>query len=822
MQIAKFASKINPYVGQVDSEELESPFRLSYTQPETVASQKESETFEAVSSPFKEELLVSGEGGVPEQPLEKDFEFELFASQVHDTEFEEALAELAGGAEAEFSRYTGATQLEQALVQPDFDSKFDQFFDSEYGPMTQQLEMEMDRLSSYLSENIRSDMDFDKIEGIIENFQVAEPELFFGRIKKAIKKIGKGIAAVAKKGLSIAKKVALGPLGLILSKIIGKMKPYIRPFLKRILKAGLGRISPKYRGLVQKALKSLKLGEFEALEMGPTEMFELETYGEPESEDEMSETLVYESPSEEAEVETYYQEFPAVGELENEFDRQMFELAEAELSGSSFEGFTQETFEAGELLTTESETVTLENARDAFIGGLSGESPDVEKLTEDFIPAILVALRLGIRLIGRKRVVNTIAKLVATLIGPLVGKKLASPLSQVIVDVGLKMMSLETSEPASKEQVVASTVANVITETVEKVSEFPQSVLEAEDEVLQSFIQEALMESMANNFPPETLKEESLATRQIPTDANWILRNKGKYKVLSKKYQLALDPGVASRISTLRRGEKLRDVLRRQSWDGKSPISVTVRVFEAVPGTRLSMIAKDYLGKAGSEQLRQILPLTRKAATLLLQAPELAIRKRAVRPTQGRWHYTAGRRFYIVKITKPSTALAPPGMGKAVGKSDEVGVKFIAPKTVLLGIYLNEETSQTMKNLARNKLLVQLSKSLVNLLLEIGSKSIHNLLTKLKIPASITKRIIGLLVKWVEKNLNAKAKELTEKFVKAVERPAQGVTVKLTLELPFSFADLRTLNLLTFGGILRKAVTAAPQAGIEILPGYRL
>lgn len=821
MQIAKFASKINPYA-RVGPEELESPFKLSYTQTEMVEGEKDSEAFEGASTPFKEDFLVSSEGRTIERPLDKDFEFELFVSQAHDAEFEETLAELAGEAESEFARYTGTSELEQALAQPDFEVRFDQFFDSEYGPLAQRLEMEVDRFSAYLNQNIRSDMEIEEIESVIEGFQVAEPEQFFGRIKKAIKKIGKGIAAVAKKGLDIAKKVALGPLGLILSKILSKIKPYIRPFLKRILKAGLGRIPPQYRALAQKALKSLKLGELEAPEIGATEMLEPATYGELEFEDETTETLAYEMPLEESEVEAYYQEFPAVGELENEFDRQLFELAEAELSGTPFEGFAQEFVEARELLTTEGETVILENARNAFINGLSEESPDVERLTEDFIPAILVALRLGIRLIGRKRVVGTIAKLVAKLLGPLVGKNLASPLSKVIVDVGLKMMSLETPEPVSREEMMASTIANIITETVEKVSEFPESLLEAEDEVLEPFVQEALMESMANNLPSATLKEEFLVERQIPADVNWVPRNKGKYKVLSKTYHLTLDPDVAGRISTLKRGEKLRDVLRRQSWDGRNPVNVIIRVFEAVPGTRLSMIARDYLGKAGSEQLRQILPLTRKAATLLLKSPGLAIRKRALKPMHGRWSYTAGRRFYVVKLVKPGAVLARPAIGKAVGKSDEVGVKFVAPKTVVLGVYLNEETSQTIKKTARNRLVVQLSKSLVNLLLQIGSKSIHNLLTKLKIPRFIVKRVIGLLVRWVEKNLSAKAKELTEKFAKAVERPAQGVTVKLTVELPFAFKDLLTLNPLTIGSFLAKAVITTPQAGIEILPGYQL
>ncbi len=374
---------------------------------------------------------------------------------------------------------------------------------------------------------------------------------------------------------------------------------------------------------------------------------------------------------------------------------------------------------------------------------------------------------------------------------------------------------------------MANTVADVITETVEKIAALPNDILEAEDEVLESFVQDALVDSIANNFPSEVLKEEVLTERQVPADANWIPKNKGRYKVLSKKYQLLLTPAVASRIFTLKRGETLRDILQRQGWSGRTPIGVTVRVFEAVPGTRLSLIAKDYLGTAGPESYRNVLPLTRRAATLLLNTPGLAVRRRTRKPTGGRWPYKAGRRFYVAKISQHGVTLPKPmqptqSTGRVAVRSNGVDVKFLAPKTVVLRVYLNEETARTIKTGARNRYIANLSKSLSNQLLEVGSKSIHNFLTRIKIPSVVSRRITGMLLRWVDKNLSIKAKELLEKFIRATDKPAQGVTVKLTVDLPFRLTDLLKLNPLTIASFLAKAVMSPPQAAIEVSPGYRL
>ena len=184
---------------------------------------------------------------------------------------------------------------------------------------------------------------------------------------------------------------------------------------------------------------------------------------------------------------------------------------------------------------SENEALVIDDARNRFMNGLISESePNLQKLTQDFIPAILPVLRVGIRLIGRDRVVNFIASLVAKLLNPLVGKNLSSPLSKVVTDIGLRMLTLETPETVSKKEYMAQMIANIVGETVEKVSELPTTVLEGEEEVLQSFIQEALTESIENNIPYQVLKPSSVKSRKLPRGAIGRIEAKGNINLFPR------------------------------------------------------------------------------------------------------------------------------------------------------------------------------------------------------------------------------------------------------------------------------------------------
>jgi hypothetical protein len=79
--------------------------------------------------------------------------------------------------------------------------------------------------------------------------------------------------------------------------------------------------------------------------------------------------------------------------------------------------------------------IRLRRARRRFVHELQAlrDGDDVTPAVERFIPAVLPVLKLGLKVIGRKRVVEAIGKLVANLLRPFVGPKMSRPLANAIV-----------------------------------------------------------------------------------------------------------------------------------------------------------------------------------------------------------------------------------------------------------------------------------------------------------------------------------------------------------------------------------------------------
>jgi hypothetical protein len=815
----------------------ETPFKLQYLETEAFEADSPS-SYETSSDIFKENLFkedyyqisedenqataMMPDDMMLERQFETDTELALFSSETHEPEFSDFLADLASEAEESFINFTTntgyGTQLEEVLEQPNFESKFDQFFESQYGSLVENINTGIDRLSNHIDQNLHSDMTLEQAQAALESFQVAvEPEQFLG-LGNVLKKVKNVASNVIKKGIDIAKKVATGPLKAILAKI----KPLIRPMLKQLLKKGMGLLPEKYRDLAQKALGSLGLdGELQG-EASAEDVLRLEVIGSYETEAE-GHDILHEGLDAEVEGESIDNELYGINEVEREFDRQVLSIAEAEMYGMANEDLTYETSEYGELTSIESEIVSLNRARDEFISGLTSGSADIGKLTQDFVPAVLPALKLGVRLVGRPKVVDFIADLVSRLLQGVVEKNLASPLSKALVDVGLRMVNLEVPEPMEREQYLASTATNIVTETVDRVSRLPVSILEGEDEVLQSFIQDSLLRSTANNVPPVLLNEDFVADRDLPADVSWIPRNGGKYKVLSKKFAITLDPSVAARLRTWRKAETLLDLLRNfQKWDGKTPVQAIVHVFEGTPATRRSMIAKDYLGGFGRREIRQIIPLGKSAATRLLKEPKLA----TPRPSRGSM---AGRRFYLVQISKGTSTGIMQGSpteaasSKGTSATNDINIKLISPDKLEVKVYLNGITTQRIKGIGETRVAVELYKEIESLVLPTGSKKVGELMSALNVPKAVAKEIVSLLVGWVVKNVKTNLASIVAKFSQITEKPEQGVTIIINVELPADFASsLAKLTVVTLGGFISKLLAVAPTVKIDMTPGNRL
>ena len=109
--------------------------------------------------------------------------------------------------------------------------------------------------------------------------------------------------------------------------------------------------------------------------------------------------------------------------MDREFDRHIFEaigdkFEEIPISEGFMpidgEDYIYEYSPSIPISGSENEAIILDDARNKFISGLTDQyNPDIQKLTEEFVRADLPALRFGIKPIGRDRVINLIASLVA-------------------------------------------------------------------------------------------------------------------------------------------------------------------------------------------------------------------------------------------------------------------------------------------------------------------------------------------------------------------------------------------------------------------------
>src|SRR5262249_54059189 len=119
-----------------------------------------------------------------------------------------------------------------------------------------------------------------------------------------------------------------------------------------------------------------------------------------------------------------------VGAIQSEFNEKVADLLLGETDPESeYEGKW-----GVKDLGTELGIGDLDAARDRFIGELEqlGDGEDPGPAVERFVPALLPALKLGIRLAGRKRVVSLLSGLVSKLISRVVGPASSGALSTAL------------------------------------------------------------------------------------------------------------------------------------------------------------------------------------------------------------------------------------------------------------------------------------------------------------------------------------------------------------------------------------------------------
>ena len=214
-----------------------------------------------------------------------------------------------------------------------------------------------------------------------------------------------------------------------------------------------------------------------------------------------------------------------------------------------------------------------------------GENPAPH--VENFLPAVLPALKIAMRLIGRPEVVDFLAGLLGKLIANLVGPQQAPALSRAIVDAGLKLVSLEVEDKESP-RLATSAVAATVEETLTRVASLPDHILDNQ-ELLEGFALEAFEQAAAANLPAvfsDATYKKRPELLEGGVNAAWVMLplRRPRYKRCSRTFNVKITPHMAEAIESFEDAplsEYLQDQLGLQEGED---VEAEVHLFEVLPG----------------------------------------------------------------------------------------------------------------------------------------------------------------------------------------------------------------------------------------------
>ncbi len=292
----------------------------------------------------------------------------------------------------------------------------------------------------------------------------------------------RGLGNVLKKGFAVAgkvvKTVALGPL-------LSLLRRAVRPLLEGVIKFALNRIPAPLRGVArQLAQKVLGL-------LGETPQGEQAVPGERD-----------------------HDIAAPVTELESSFRAHLTAalLATDETSREN----VMDRFAADVTSVAENTLEVAEDARETFVAQLVN-SPDpqstVGPATEQFLPALLAlkpALSAAVSMIGRDRVVGTLAGLLSPLLAKFTDPQVADQLARALVGAGLSIVA-EVAEAPRTGPGVPESVARALAQTLEEVvAGLPTSAEMLRDEAVLAAEALSAYESALPTIVPEQLLRAEL------------------------------------------------------------------------------------------------------------------------------------------------------------------------------------------------------------------------------------------------------------------------------------------------------------------------
>jgi hypothetical protein len=611
--------------------ELETPFAESFpASAEGTGAALGLLPWTEAASPFAETLgSQAGSDSQESQIVAEAFE------TLRDEAFDGALAELiAETSEAADARLQGEQPMQLS------EQRW-QLADAHLAPIRFEAEQCVQRFIDHVANLDPAALAPGELQEVLDRFDPgpssvspAGEEFLGGLLRKAksvVKSVAHAAGTVARAALPI-----LGP-------ILNQLKQLIRPLLQRVLQIAINKLPV---GLHEPALMlARRFGLAEA---------ESPVGSELEAEDELVGEGFAASPVTVVDPQTLAESLDAA-------------LAESVLGGETLE--QGESFghdpDRGAEPQAGNQLEALAEARGAFMNTLqaAADNQDVQPAVEQFIPAILPALRLGLYLVGRPKVVSFLAGYLAKMIGQWVGPTLSQPLSSAIVDVGLRLIGLEQGPPGKLDaETVPATLAATVEDTVRRLSEQPEHVLEDEG-LLQAAVSEAFEQAVAANFPATMVRPDlRIAPSLGGTFVTLHPRSPYAYKTFSRVPEIELSTAQASGLRTFR-GVTVDAALRALGL--ALPAKFRVHIFEAGPGTTLPRLARlERISRADLRGYRHLHPLTVANAAALLREPRLGVDV-PDRFLESRHRIAVGQRFFFLEPIGQSPTPAPPSSRRA-------------------------------------------------------------------------------------------------------------------------------------------------------------
>ena len=614
-------------------------------------------SFDGSPTPFAE---TSG-NAMPESEADRVLA-QAFA-ELRDEAFDEAVAFLAEETEqAVADRFTDES--------PAHGAERERYADSQLSGIRFEAQQYLESLEAGLTGQDLESLSEQQLDEVLDRFDPQARELtpageeFIGAIVRKAKKAVKFVANTVKTVGATVGKVA----GAVLGPVLQKLRGLINPLLKRVLSIAIGRLPAP----LQPAARTLA-ARFT-------------------SEASDSESLYYEgavSPTNLSDVQTLSESFDAA-------------LAEA-MTGESVGQFAGESYEDNEQDAGGGrELERLAEARGVLIDQLrnAGDEEDMAPAIEQFAPALLAALRMGINLVGRPKVVRFLAGYLGQLIKRWVGPKLSAPLSSAIVDTGMRLIMLEAENgngEARLDEAAPLALASVVEDTVRRLAENEDYIYQNED-LMQLAAAEAFGEAVASHFPQGLVKQR---LRQAPSLGGTFVARRARsirpYRKYSRTPDVELTAQVADALPSFG-GTTVGAVLRAAG--ATFPLRARLHIYQSTTGTTLPrMIGVDRANAGGRTRAAtsQVHPLTPEAAGLLLREPRLGV---AVAPEflRSRQRIAVGQRFYLIEPVGAVGALALSGVARAADArlmpSRAWTVVNLRRSKITVGLYLSETDAQ--------------------------------------------------------------------------------------------------------------------------------